>query len=104
MEKYRQLYHRVDELNAIAIEELQHFQQVLALLRKRNIPFTQAHPCPWISGLMRSQRHGARLQVIDHLLCTALIEGRSCEKFQILSQSIADLDRELADFYGTLVE
>ena len=39
LEKYRQLYPRVEELNAIAIEELQHFQLVLALLRKRGIEF-----------------------------------------------------------------
>ncbi len=35
LEKYRELFHRVDELNAIAIEELQHFRQVLGLLRDR---------------------------------------------------------------------
>lgn len=39
LEKYRDLYPRVDELNAIAIEELQHFQMVLDLLRRRGIPF-----------------------------------------------------------------
>ena len=34
------LYPRVEgELNAIAIEELQHFQLVLGLLKKRGIPF-----------------------------------------------------------------
>ena len=35
LEKYRDLYGRLGELNAIAIEELQHFQLVLALLEKR---------------------------------------------------------------------
>src|SRR5215468_7113729 len=48
LEKYRDLYGRVEELNAIAIEELQHFQLVLALLKKRGIPFGQPHPSPWI--------------------------------------------------------
>ncbi len=33
LEKYRDLYGRVGELNAIAIEELQHFQLVLNLLK-----------------------------------------------------------------------
>src|SRR4051812_41186518 len=67
LEKYRDLYHRVEDLNAIAIEELQHFQLVLALLKRRGIPFDQARPSLWISGLMRSVRKGARPQVIDHL-------------------------------------
>ena len=104
LEKYKDLYPRVEELNAIAIEELQHFQLVLNLLKKRGIPFGKAFPSPWISGLMRGIRHGSRPQVIDHLICCGLIEGRSCEKFQILSHQLRPIDPELADFYGSLVE
>ena len=104
LEKYRDLFGRVDELNAIAIEELQHFQLVLGLLRQRGIPFGPAFPSPWISGLMRAVRHGSRPQVIDHLICCALIEGRSCEKFQVLAGALASRDPELARFYAGLVE
>jgi len=104
LEKYRDLYGRVEELNAIAIEELQHFQLVLDLLKRRGIPFSQPYPSPWISGLMRAVRNGQRHQAIDHLLCCALIEGRSCEKFQILSEELKPIDPELAKFYASLVE
>ena len=104
LEKYRPLYDRVEELNAIAIEELQHFQLVLNLLKERGIPFGQAQPSRWISGLMRSMRSGAQPQVIDHLICCALIEGRSCEKFQILARELQPLDAPLAQFYASLVE
>jgi tRNA-(ms[2]io[6]A)-hydroxylase len=104
LEKYRDLYGRVGELNAIALEELQHFQLVLGLLEQRGIPFRQPEHSPWISGLMRSVRHGQRPQVIDHLICCAFIEGRSCEKFQILAAALRPLDPGLADFYASLVE
>jgi tRNA 2-(methylsulfanyl)-N6-isopentenyladenosine37 hydroxylase len=104
LEKYRQLYPRVDELNAIAIEELQHFQLVLGLLRQRGIPFGQPHPSAWISGMMRAVRGGIQMQVIDHLIVCSLIEGRSCEKFQILARALAERDPELAQFYASLVE
>lgn len=104
LEKYPELAHRVDELNAIAIEELQHFQLVLNLLKRRAIPFRNLSQSPWIGGLMKHLRKGRREQVIDHLICMALIEGRSCEKFQILSQALRDRDPELANFYGSLVE
>src|ERR1041385_9468858 len=60
LEKYRDLFPRVRELNAIAIEELQHFQLVLDLLELRGIAFSQARPSPWISGLMRAIRNGHR--------------------------------------------
>lgn len=104
LEKYRDLFPRVEELNAIAIEELQHFQFVLDLLKRRSIPFGQPYPSPWISGLMRAIRNGQRFQVIDHLICCSLIEGRSCEKFQILAGALEPLDRELSAFYQSLVE
>ena len=104
LEKYRPLFPKVRELNAIAIEELQHFDLVLNLLDRRGIPFSQPQPSPWISGLMRSVRGGARYQVIDHLICCALIEGRSCEKFQVLARELKTIDPELADFYASLVE
>ncbi|MHB8521310.1 MAG: tRNA-(ms[2]io[6]A)-hydroxylase [Limisphaerales bacterium] len=104
LEKYRDLYGRVGELNAIAIEELQHFQLVLDWLKRRGIPFGQPHPSPWISGLMRALRTGQRHQVIDHLICCALIEGRSCEKFQVLAEALKTADPELAGFYASLVE
>jgi tRNA 2-(methylsulfanyl)-N6-isopentenyladenosine37 hydroxylase len=104
LEKYRDLFPRVEELNAIAIEELQHFQLVLALLKQRGISFGQPYPSPWIRGLMHSVRSGQRHQVIDHLICCSLIEGRSCEKFQLLAAELQAVDPELAEFYGSLVE
>lgn len=104
LEKYVELYDMVSELNAIAIEELQHFELVLGLLRERGIPFTGPQRSPWINGMMNAIRKGRKQQVIDHLIVCALIEGRSCEKFQILSQGVRDLDPQLADFYASLVE
>jgi tRNA-(ms[2]io[6]A)-hydroxylase len=104
LEKYRDLYSRVEQLNAIAIEELQHFQLVLDLLKSRGIPFGQPYPSPWIAGLMKSIRHGQRGQAIDHLICCSLIEGRSCEKFQILASELKYDDPDLATFYAGLVE
>jgi tRNA-(ms[2]io[6]A)-hydroxylase len=104
LEKYDELRNRLSELNAIAIEELQHFELVLGLLRERGIPFTGPHRSPWISGMMNAVRRGRRQQAIDHLVVCALIEGRSCEKFQILAEGVRDLDPGLADFYASLVE
>ena len=104
LEKYRDLFPHVEALNAIAIEELQHFQLVLNLLKARGIPFGPPQPSTWIKGLMRSVRNGQRHQAIDHLICGSLIEGRSCEKFQVLGEALKERDPELAAFYASLVE
>ena len=80
------------DMNAIAIEELQHFDQVLDLLASRSWPLLAPMRSPWISGMMSEVRKGRRHQVIDHLVVCSLIEGRSCEKFQILAEGVRDLD------------
>ncbi len=104
LQKYKELVPHLDELTDIVIEEMEHFKIVLDLLRKREIIFGPPRQSPWIHGMMASIRKGRKTQVIDHLTCCALIEGRSCEKFQMLAEGLKDLDPELADFYGSLVE
>ena len=104
LQKYPELADRLGELTAIAIEELQHFQLVIEILKRRKILFYQLSQSRWIGGLMKSIRKGRREQVIDHLICMALIEGRSCEKFQLLSKALVERDAELSKFYGSLVE
>jgi tRNA 2-(methylsulfanyl)-N6-isopentenyladenosine37 hydroxylase len=63
LEKYVELHDRVRELNAIAIEELQHFEIVLGLLEERGIPFTGPQRSPWISGMMAAVRKGANIRL-----------------------------------------
>jgi tRNA-(ms[2]io[6]A)-hydroxylase len=104
LQRYQQLTGRLGELTAIAIEELEHFNLVLELLDERGIPFGQAISSPWIAGIMNTVRKGRNEQVIDHLLCAAVIEGRSCEKFQILAEALVTVDAPLTKFYAGLVE
>ena len=104
LEKYRELFPKVHALNQIAIEELQHFELVLGLLERRGWSFGQPQRSEWITGMMRGVRQGRRESAIDHLVVCALIEGRSCEKFQILAAHLAGSEPELARFYRSLVE
>ena len=104
LQRYLQLTGRLEDLTAIAIEELEHFNLVLKILNKRDIQFSQPISSPWISGIMNTVRKGRNEQVIDHLLCAAMIEGRSCDKFQILSEALVPVDAPLAKFYASLVE
>ena len=102
--KYHELHGFVRRLNAIAIEELEHFSLLLDLLDQRGIPFVAPSVSPWIRGLMKETRKGRREQVIDHLICCSIIEGRSCEKFQMLAQELKSIDAVLADLYEGLVK
>ena len=102
--KYPELAGHARELNEIAQEELGHFNLLFDILEARGVPFGLSQSSPWISGMMRFVRKGRREQVIDHLIAAMLIEGRSCEKFQILSEALLDEEPEIAELYGGLVE
>ena len=104
LQRYSELSVFIHDLTDIAIEELEHFNLVLKLLRDRDMSFGKAVSSPWISGMMSAVRKGRNEQVIDHLICAAMIEGRSCEKFQILSNALRPVDNCLAEFYANLVE
>ena len=104
LQRYVELINSLNVLTDIAIEELEHFNLVLKLLKQRGIFFGKAISSPWISGMMSAVRKGLNEQVIDHLICAAMIEGRSCEKFKILSNLLRNVDDCLSSFYGDLVE
>ena len=102
--KYPELIDHVKELNEIAQEELEHFNLVFDLLKTRGVPFGLPQASPWIGGVMKFIRKGRREQVIDHLIAASLIEGRSCEKFQILAEALKETEPDISKMYGNLVE
>jgi tRNA-(ms[2]io[6]A)-hydroxylase len=90
------------ELSEIVVEELEHFRQVLDILDERGIRFTSQKPGPYGRLLADLVRKGEPLRAIDRLLVAGLIEARSCERFSLLRDHVAD--RQLAEFYGSLFE
>jgi tRNA-(ms[2]io[6]A)-hydroxylase len=89
-------------MSAIVVEELEHFNRVLALLGRRGIRFRRLKPSnygPQLSQLVRKEEPE---RAIDRLLVAGLIEARSCERFGLLREHLDD--RELAGFYDDLFE
>jgi len=77
-----------------------HFEQVLGLLRERAIAFVPQKPAPYAGRLRAVTRAHDPGRLVDALLCSALIEARSCERFALL---VADVrDPALRDFYAGL--
>lgn len=89
-------------LSEIVNEELLHFRQVLDLLDRRGIRFRRLTPSNYGRQLNELVRKNEPGKAIDRCLVAALIEARSCERFSLLRDTMAD--RELADFYGSLFE
>jgi tRNA-(ms[2]io[6]A)-hydroxylase len=89
-------------MTEIVAEELEHFRLVLDLLDRRGIRFRKLSPSsygPRLHELVRREEPG---RAVDRLLVAGLIEARSCERFAVLGDHVADA--ELRDFYRGLFE
>ncbi len=89
-------------LSEIVVEELEHFNQVLELLQRRGIRYRKLKPSTYGRDLHELIRHGEPQRAVDRLLVAGLIEARSCERFGLLRQHLAD--EELVRFYDDLFE
>lgn len=87
---------------ALAREELDHFEQVLALLKARDIALEVQSPSGYQARLFKLVRSGHPDKLVDLLLVGALIEARSCERFKLLAQHHPD--PQLAQAFQGLLE
>lgn len=81
-------------------EELHHFEQVLEIIRERNIEMRVVSAARYAAGLRRHIRTHEPAAFIDKLIVGAYIEARSCERFAILAPY---LDPQLSKFYISLL-
>jgi tRNA-(ms[2]io[6]A)-hydroxylase len=89
-------------MTEIVAEELDHFHQVRAILDRRGIRFYKLPPSTYGAKLHELVVKDEPQRAVDRLLVAALIEARSCERFGLLRDRLAD--PELAAFYGSLFE
>jgi tRNA-(ms[2]io[6]A)-hydroxylase len=91
----------VGTLSAIARDEASHLHAVIRLLERRGGRLERLHRNPYANDLRKLVRKGSGTrELLDRLLVAALIEVRSCERFEILARCCSDW--ELAHFYRGL--
>lgn len=93
----------ITELLNIAKEELEHFQMVHEIIKKRGYEFGRERKDDYVGELIKFIRHGGTRdeRIIDRMLFAAMIEARSCERFKVLTENIKD--EELKVFYKELM-
>jgi len=91
----------IPELLETAIEELEHFQQVYAIMEKRGIQLrTQMPKDLYVHQLLKTCRSGQDDRLMDRLLLASIIECRGAERFKLVADALKD--PELKDFYKAL--
>ncbi|OBX25739.1 tRNA-(ms[2]io[6]A)-hydroxylase [Gelidibacter algens] len=93
----------VTDLLELAKEELEHFQLVHEIIKKRGYTLGRERKDSYVNELYKFMNKGGNhLQsMVDRLLFSAMIEARSCERFKMLSQHVKD--PELSKFYYDLM-
>jgi tRNA-(ms[2]io[6]A)-hydroxylase len=77
-------------MSALAREELEHFELVVALIRRRGHEFARLEPSAYAARLMTAVRNSGSARLLDTLLCCSLIEARSCERMQLIAHALAE--------------
>ena len=86
-------------LARLAREELRHFEQVDKLMQQLAVPAMRMPAGRYAAELRRGLATGSALRKVDLMLAGALIEARSCERFELLAPR---LPAPMGGFYGDL--
>jgi tRNA-(ms[2]io[6]A)-hydroxylase len=96
---YPEDFELASRMSKLAREELRHFELVQQKLTEFGVGFRRLSPSRYAEGLRKVLRRDEPGRRIDLLLCGALIEARSHERFIGL---IGRLPALLAEFYASL--
>ncbi len=89
-----------DKMSRLAREELRHYEQVAKLIKTLGIAPQRLSPGRYASRLRRLVAAAEPQREIDLMICGAIIEARSCERFGALQATIgAPLDELFAGLH-----
>ena len=101
MAKYQDREPIANAMSRLAREELAHYERVMKIIRKRDIPLLPLSASRYAAGLRKLVRRSEPGMMTDILLISAFIEARSCERFGAVAPH---LDAELREFYSGLLK
>jgi tRNA-(ms[2]io[6]A)-hydroxylase len=84
-----------DKMSRLAREELRHYEQVAGLMQSLGIVPRRLAPGRYAQALRRLASKAEPHREVDLMLCGALIEARSCERFAALAPAIGGPAGEL---------
>lgn len=90
----------IEKMVLLIREELHHFYQVLEIMQARGISYSNISAGRYAKGLISACKTHEPQILVDKLICGALIEARSCERFAALAEVV---DAELSQFYLSLL-
>ncbi|MCB1139289.1 MAG: hypothetical protein KDK23_11060 [Leptospiraceae bacterium] len=96
--------HWVRAMSSMAAEEADHLKLVSGLLLEKGWKISRNHKNLYAGQLHRRVRRGGRKELADRLYVAALIELRSCERFQTLAREAAESHPWISRLYASLMD
>ena len=91
----------VEVMIELAIEELNHFKQVMKIIASRNLIIENEKKDPYVNELRRHMKKSdSGAYLLDRLLSGAVIEARGEERFNLLAENLSD--QALRSFYARI--
>lgn len=87
----------VESMISFAREELEHFDQVVAILHARGLTLGRDTKDEYVKGLRGCIRNGRNEYFLDRLLVAGVVEARGCERFGLIAEALAP--GAIKDFY-----
>jgi len=87
----------VNAMVDLAMEELDHFRQVYALIRERGLSLRADEKDDYVNKLRALVRKSSEEYFLDRLLIASIIEGRGTERFSLVANALED--SRLKNFY-----
>ena len=99
--RYVEHPHLLQKMSRLAREELRHFEQVVDLMTQLDIDYVQLSPGRYAARLHQLICKYEPQRLVDSLICGAVVEARSCERFATL---IPVLPEHIAQLYQSLLK
>lgn len=92
----------VEAMVNLALEEMNHFRQVIKLMHERGIYQAPDEKDPYINAIRKLIRRGPQNYLLDRLLTAGIIEARGCERFGLVAEALPE--GSLKSFYRVITE
>ncbi len=86
----------------LAIEELAHFRDVMALLLEQGLQSGSDQKDPYVNQLRKAMDQGTEAYLLDRLLIASIVEARGAERFGMIAKALPD--GRLKTFYHSITE
>ncbi|MGB3623832.1 tRNA-(ms[2]io[6]A)-hydroxylase [Ketobacter sp. MCCC 1A13808] len=90
----------VTAMTELAIEELNHFKEVVRYILSRNLRLAADQKDPYVAEFFRHTRKGREPYFLDRLIVASIVEARGHERFGLIAEALAE--GPLKQFYKAI--